>query len=244
MKEMCLTHNNYDKISDRVMWLGNGAALFFNIELYYNRKDYYTGNKIRENYHKEILYKNNDYNSYRAKIIREFNYYFSIEINRKDVKTSIRIGPNNIYFIIFNLNKVVKWFIGEDGVNTIFNTKNGKLFIPTHPDPIKVELSFDQYIEFEPAICNINGYETIGVNVFLSNDAYYFFMSSSDVFSLLHMLNTCNMYMMAQNMLNYLGRPEFGTNAFDMETMTSLNKNANNSNSKSFFNLIGAEKIQ
>lgn len=242
MKEMCLTHDNYDKISDRVMWLGNGASLFFTVELFYNRKDFYTGSKIRENYHKEVLYKNNDYDSYRVKIIREFNYYFSIELNKKDYKESIRIAANNIYFVIFNLNKVIKWFTGEDGVNKVFNTKNGKLFIPTHPESIKVNLSFDQYIEFEPAVCNINGYDTIGVNVFLNNDAFYFFMSSSDTFSLLQMLNTCNMYMMAQNMINYLGRPEFGTNAFDMTTMSSLNNNSYNK--QSFFDLTGAKKIQ
>jgi hypothetical protein len=239
MAEMCkLIYNDYDRIVDKVMWLGFGTVLNFNVDLFYIRKDIKTGEKIKENFHKEIMYKQNDEDSYRVKISRDFTYYFSIDLNRKDLKDRVIITPNDIYFVLFNLKKVMKWFIGEDGVNNIFmKNKSGRLFIPTHPDSIKINLSFNSYIEFEPAIESVNGYDTIGVKVYLNNDGTFFFMNSNTLFSLYHMLSTSNIYIMAQNMLNYIGRPEYGTNSFNMnETYT----NSVNSNKSSFFNRVGA----
>ena len=95
MPEMCsLIHNDYDRISDKVMWLGFGATLNFNIDLYYMKKDLNTNEKIKENFHREYLYKLNPNDiSYRVKIIRDFTYYFTIELSTKDVKDRVVIGP-------------------------------------------------------------------------------------------------------------------------------------------------------
>lgn len=238
MPEMCsLTHNNYDRITDKVMWLGFGVTLNFNVDLYFQRKNNVGTEKIKENFHREIIYKSIDV--YKAKIIRDFNYYFSIDYNLKEVKERVLITPDQIYFFIFNLKKIMKWFIGENGVNTIFKKNNGKIFIPTHPEPIKISLAFGAYIEFEPAINNDpNGYETIGVKVYLNRDSVFFFMDSNTLFSLYHMVSTCNMYALAQNILNYIGRPEYGTNAYNL-----FKSNSNLSTGKCFFNMVGASEI-
>ena len=187
MPEMCtLIHNDYDRITDKVMWLGFGATLNFNVDLYYQRKNN-INEKIKENYHKEILYKlNPDDASYRAKIVRDFTYYFSIEYAMKEFKERLIIGPDHIYFLIFNLKRAMQWFIGEDGINTVFSKKDGRIFIPTHPEPIRVDLAFNTYIEFEPAVDNSSGYETIGLKVYLNNDGVFFFMSSNTLFSFYH----------------------------------------------------------
>jgi len=241
MVEMCtLVHNDYDRISDKVMWLGFGATLNFNIDLYFQRKNNNTNDRIKENFHREYLYKTNPNDiSYRVKIIRDFTYYFSIEYNTKDIKDRVIIGPENIYFLIFNLKKVMQWFIGEDGINTIFSKKDGKIFIPTHPEPIKVNLAFNNYIEFEPAVDMVNGFETIGLKVYLNNDGTFFFMTSDTLFSLFHMLTTCNMYVMAQNMLNYIGRPAYGTNSYNL--MTGENNSIKKYDKQSFFDKVGAK---
>lgn len=235
MPEMCnLIHNDYDKITDKVMWLGFGVVLNFNIDLFF-MKNNGTHEKTKENFHREYMYRVDSDSPYRVKIIRDFNYYFSIEYNTKEFKERVVIAPNNIYFLIFNLKKVMKWFIGDNGVNNIFKKNNGKLFIPTHPDPIRVNLAFGNYIEFEPAVSMYNGYETIGVKAYLNSDGIFFFMSSDTVFSLYHMLSTCNMYGLAQNMLNYIGRPPYGTNS------CNLSETAINYNNKSFFDRVGAK---
>jgi hypothetical protein len=240
MPNMCnLIHNDYDRITDKVMWLGFGATLNFNVDLFFQRKDIKSNDKIKENFHREYIYKINKDDPYRVKILRDFNYYFTIDYNIKDIKERVTIGTNEIYFFIFNLKKVMQWFIGENGVNTIFSKKDGRLFIPTHPEPIRVNLAFGNYMEFEPAVNSGNGYDTIGVKVYLNSDGVFFFMSSDSLFSLYHMLTTCNMYTLAQNMLNYIGRPEYGTNAINIGENTQ-----NKYNNVSFFDRVGANKSQ
>ena len=242
MTNMCnLIHNDYDRITDKVMWLGFPVTLNFNVDLFFQRKDTKSMEKIKENFHREYLYKTNSDDSYRVKILRDFNYYFSIDYNSKDIKERAIISADNIYFLIFNLKKVMQWFIGENGINTIFSKRpDGGLFIPTHPEPIKVNLAFSNYIEFEPAISNVNGCETIGVKTYLNSDGVFFFMSSDTVFSLFHMLSTCNMYELAQNMLNYIGRPEYGTNSYNISTGEYSNKQIKYNNI-SFFDKVGAK---
>ena len=39
-------------------------------------------------------------------------------------------GATRLGAIIFNLKKVMQWFIGENGVNTVFSKKNGKILKP------------------------------------------------------------------------------------------------------------------
>lgn len=243
MPEMCsLIHNDYDRISDKVMWLGFGATLNFNVDLFFQRKNPRTMEKTRENFHMEYLYKTADDAPYKVKIIRDFTYYFSIEYNLKDIRERAIIAPEQIYFLIFNLKKVMQWFIGENGINTIFSKKkDGKLFIPTHPEPIKINLSFGSYVEFEPAIDTINGYETIGLKTYINSDGVFFFMSSDTLFSLFHMLSTSNMYQLAQNMLNYIGRPVYGTNSYNTYTGDKNNTQNTPKAKTSFFNRVGAK---
>lgn len=243
MPDMCrLIHNDYERISDKVMWLGFGATLNFNVDLFFQRKDNRSMDKIRENFHREYIYKLNEDDPYRVKIIRDFTYYFSIEYNVKDVRDRVVIGPEQIYFLVFNLKRVMQWFIGEEGINKVFSKrKDGTLFIPTHPEPIKVNLAFGGYIEFEPAIGNVGGYETIGLRTYINNDGVFFFMSSDTLFSLFHMISSCNMYGLAQNMLNYIGRPEYGTNSYNMYTGEKNSDQNKYGNKKSFFNRVGAK---
>lgn len=241
MPVMCnIIHNDYDRISDKVMWLGFGTILNFNVDLFYYRKDPNNSKeKIKDNFHKEIMYQVNPDTPARVKITRDFSYYFSIDYNYNNIKERALIQPEQIYSVIFNLKKVLQWFIGVDGINTVFSKKNGKLFIPTHPEPIRVNLAFSTYIEFEPAIDSSSGYETIGVKCYLNSDGVFFFMNSDTLFSLYHMLSTCNMYALAQNMLNYVGRPDNGTNLVDMGNIP--NSIQNNNKNVSFFNRVGAK---
>lgn len=242
MVEMCkITHNNYDRITDKVMWLGFGATLNFNVDLYYMRSEKFSKDKIKENFHREVMYKPNPDGEYRVKIIRDFNYYFTIDLSTKDMKNRVIITANEIYFLVFNLKAVMKWFIGENGVNNIFAKRpDGRIFIPTKPESIKIQLAFNTSLEIEPRVEIIDGYDTIGVRLYMNNANDFFFMPSNNVFSLVHMFSTCNMYQLAQNMLNYMGRPEYGTNSYDM-TANTIQTNSNNTPG-GFFDRVGAKR--
>ena len=61
MPVMCnLIHNDYDRISDKVMRLGFGATLNFNVDLFFKRKDNNSKESIKENFHREFIYKTNE----------------------------------------------------------------------------------------------------------------------------------------------------------------------------------------
>ena len=46
-------------------------------------------------------------------------------------------------------------------------------------------------------------------------------MSQSKLAGLLECINNMDMFLYAQNMLNYFGKPNFGTNLYDMTAITS-----------------------
>lgn len=224
MPEMCkIAYNDYDRITDKVMWLTNGVTLNFTVDLFYLRASQNSENKIKENFHKEYLYKVDGVQ--RVKIVRDFNYYYTIEASTKDDKQRVRIFSNNIYFVIFSLEQAMKWFVGEDGINFVFSKdSDGKIFIPNHINPIIIDLAFGETMELRPSVLENKDEGIIGVNVYLNGSNNAFFIDSNTLFSLMHMLKTCNMYMMAQNMLSYIGRPEFGTNSFNFSTTNNTNR--------------------
>ena len=49
MPDMCyLVHNDYDRISDKVMWLAFGVTLNFNVDLFFQRKNNSSTEKVKE----------------------------------------------------------------------------------------------------------------------------------------------------------------------------------------------------
>ena len=230
IKMVEIVHNNYEKITDVVMWLNNEWVLKFTTTL-----NKYSDKYGRQNYHKEIGYmKNNDVS---INISREFDYFLSIETVRKNketgMKDSIMIRNTDIYFLCFKLEEVYKQ------VSLVFaKDDQGRIFIPKKPNPIVVNLCGNKYIEFEPMVKELdNGSQVIGVNIYLGSDSVFFFMNINMFLSFKYCIENFNMYQSAQLMLNYLGRPTNGTNMVDMTDNTNRSgyvKRGNNGNTKTF----------
>ena len=210
MKEMCtIVHNDYEKISDKIMFLSNDYILKFNVNL--NKR-----NKNKENFHKEFGYTVNG--DFRINISRDFVPYLSIESARRSDsnKVQLQIGMNDIYFFRMKLQEVVGWFTTEQFKN-LFVRKDDRIIIPVKVDSIIAHVSFGQYIEFEPTTAVFNNEQLIGVRVYLSSDNISFFMGVNTLLSLNYFIETFNMYQSAQLMLNYLGRPDNGTNYMEFQ---------------------------
>lgn len=225
-----IVHSNYDKISDVCMYLDPNYVLKFNVELHRKTKN----NNIRS-YHSEVGYTSNSTNQYCVNINRDFRYYFSIESLNKpigaDKRLKIVIDQNDIYFLLFNLHKVVEWFTSEQ-FKSLFVKDGNKIFIPVRVENVKCVMSFNTYLEFEPVVIeNDKGEQFIGVLMFLNNDGVNIFLPVNMVLTLYDFLNRFNMFQSAQIMINYLGRPDYGTNLYDIDTGTS---NESVVNSKSF----------
>lgn len=233
MKEMFkIIDQDYEKISDLCMWLSNEYVLKFNVEL--NKRNTKYG---KQNYYKEFGYIAD--NEFRVNIARDFNYYLSIESIKRAIdgsKLQLRIGINDIYFFKHKLQEVVAWFTSRE-YKSLFVKKDGRIIIPVRVEPIIVDIMFNNYIEFEPAIITLDNQEQIiGVRIYLNSDAISFFMNVNTLLSFAYFIDTFNMYQSAQLLLNYLGRPENGTNYNEFQ------QHDNQNHSSGFFNRVNAER--
>lgn len=211
-----IIHNTYDKISDMCMWLSKEYVLKFNVIL--NRR---TGNDP-VNYYKEYGYNVN--NEFRVNISRDFTYYLSIESIKKTStgrKYMVRIGINDIYFVQYKLKEIVSWFTSET-YKSLFIKNNNQIKISMKIDSAIIKLHYDEYLEIEPSIITYNnGEQVIGVRIYVSSDYNSFFMDINTLLSFNYFISTFNMYQSAQLMLNYLGRPENGTNHIEFNNTKS-----------------------
>ena len=201
----------YDKISDDLYIIGSNVVLRFNVSLSKNNDN------IRNYFHKEYEYTSKYSNANTLITIRRsFDFFLSIENFKKDditgIKEYIRIGIQEIMLLRYKLREVLRWFTDKEFEN-LFGKKGRKLLILGRVEKICIDrLSMDKYLEFEPVVCDFETESVPGVRIYLSSENNYADMSVDRFMGLYYLLESINMYESAQLMLNYLGRPENGTN--------------------------------
>lgn len=255
MNNPLFVYEQYDKISDDLMILGINTVLKFTVSL-----TKYNDRYGRMYSHKEFEYTSRTSSSPVVTIKRSFDYYVSIENikNVEDVpKEFILIGINDMYMIREHLSQVSLWFTDKK-YSKLFAKKNGELILSADVDPIIISnLPMNKYLKFTPIIYNrLDNYQT-GIRMYINSDTNYVDMPISRFMGFLYTINTLDMYNCAQNMLNYIQRPEPGfnltsfasENGFRNEFDTESDKSANTynkvtrtipvkSNNTSFFNKI------
>jgi hypothetical protein len=235
-----IVHNDYDRISDRVMWLSTEWMLKFTVDL--NRKSTHNGRTTINNFHKEFGYTTDD-GRFAIKVNREFNYYLSIESYKKGIdgiRSSIKIGINDIFFVRARMQELIYWFTGND-MKDLFMKQNGRIKIHRSVNPIKIILQKELCsLEFEPAVQYVNDVEQwIGVNCYVNGSQEPFFMNVNTTLAFANVINTFDMYQAAISLLNYIGRPSYGTNMIDIDQNTNNKPKANTG----FFSRTGAKQI-
>lgn len=216
-----IVHKNYEKITDDIMWLSNSWMLKFSVIL-----NKYDNNNQKQNYHKEVgYYKNNDF---CININRSFDYYLLIESVEKGSdgkKESIIIRQKDMYLLKFKLNQAAEWFTAQHNQG-LFAKKDGKVFMPSRITPIRMTgLSYNKYIEFEPSILNYdNNEQDIGIRIYINSDVNSLFMEVSRFLAFKDFIDNFNMYQSAQLMINYLQRPEYGTNIYNINNKSQKRK--------------------
>lgn len=206
-----------DKLSDEVYNIGPNVSLRFNVSL-----SKITSGK-RYHFHKEYEYPVNGINEKTLSTIkRSFDYYLSIENNQKENgnKLFIRIGIDEFFIVKKNLETVISWFTSDE-YSKLFVSSCGKL-IMTSPIPnCKFYLPQNKYLEFFPTIIDrgiANSDKEPGVRMYLSDPNYFIDVRINKIMGLYYSISTFNMYQAAQILINYLGRPELGTNRYVMPT--------------------------
>ena len=206
---------DYDKISDDVLYLGSKLFLRMNVSLS-DKGD----QNVRYHFHREFMYESTYApNNKFVSIKRSFNYYLSLD--RPDIPTGgIMIRPQDMYLLKSKLEAVSLWFAG----NT-FGIKDKKLFIRVHQEPIIIDgLASQKYLQFDPVVFvwENTGEQTPGVRIILGDPSIFADISADKFFALLYTISSFNMYMSAQLLLNYIGRPNYGFNMMEIERNTFL----------------------
>lgn len=204
-----INYIDYDKLSDDVLYLGSNLFLRMNVSLS-NKGD----QDQRYHFHKEYRYDSKyTSNGKLLSIKRSFTYYLSLD--KTDTKMNIMIRPQDMILFKMNLEQVSKWFS-----DNTFGTKGREVILRNRKESIVLPgLAQQRYIQFDPVVVvwENTGDQTPGVRVTLGDPSIYADISVDKLFALLYTISNFNMYESAQLLVNYLGRPNFGMNLYEIE---------------------------
>lgn len=207
----------YEKITDDLCILGVNTILRFNVSLASKTQD---GQK--KLFHSEFEYRADKYTNLNrvCSIRRTFDYYLSIEnlrVNDNGVKEFIMIRIQDILYVREQFELATKWFRDAKYEN-LFARSKGRLVMLGTVEPIKIlGLAMDKSLMLEPIIINYDETnQTTGVRLYLSSRDNYVDMSIDKFMGVVYLLSSINMYESAQILLNYIQRPELGSNSFSL----------------------------
>ncbi len=223
---------DYNKITDTVVQLGKAAALKMNVVLSN------LGINKDQSFHSEVQ------NANGMKINRKFQYFLSLEKSGEDY-CGVMIRPQDMLILQEKLQQIDReWIRG----NKTFTVKDSKLIVLKTEPLYVIGLAADKYLQFNPVIYQFDESSPVspGIRITLGDPEQFIDIDVDKFYALLYSISTIQMFSVAQNMVNYLGRPEFGTNIYIMDEYTanrekipkhhtvSRNKRSN-TNSKSVF---------
>ena len=205
-----ITFEDYNKISDDVMYIGSCMVMRFNVSL--SKKDKFGE---RTSYHKEFEY--GPRYDRRNSIRRSYDFYVSIE-NFKPSETgyrdAVRITMADMFHMRNILDTIFKWYFDNSYAN-MYIQKGTDLLLMNRPDRVGLQLSFDKKIVFEASVfIDKFGIKHPGLRLYLNNENNFTDMPVDTFLAMKYFIDNLNMYQSAQSMINYMGRPEFGTNSF------------------------------
>lgn len=206
---MQIEYVDYDKITDDMMYLGNNVNMRFNVLL---SKKFSNTENIRKFFHSEYRYASKyDDTLAGVTIKRTFPYYISIDVGGENWDRSVMIRIQDIILLREITSMASKWIMDDT-----FEIKDGKL-VCHRKNTLKMPLPDNKYLWFDPVIIEWNGVQNQGIRITISDPAIYVDMVSDSFLGFKYLIDTVDMFGYAQNMLNYLGRPENGFNLSDFE---------------------------
>lgn len=209
---------DYDKITDLVYELGQKTVLELVVSL--SRKNETTLD--RYHFHKEFKYDSKYSNRKMISIKRSFDYY--LQLNKIDVTgSSIMIRVQDMYLVLSKFQNALKWFETAG----VFGIKQGTkdMYIKTKQQSILISgLAAGKYIQLDPIVIvwENTGTQTQGIRITLGDPSIFVDVTIDRFYGLVYILNNIDIYGAAQNMVNYLQRPEYGTNLMEFENNSFL----------------------
>ena len=202
---------DYDKLSDDVLYLGSKLFLRMNVSLSRKKEP-----DMRYHYHKEYSYDSPFSKDKLYSIKRSFDYYLSFD--KADLRNVIIIRAQDMIVLQRGLDRVVLWF--EDKDHNAFYVKNKKLIVKKQKPVIIDGLAMDGYLEFQPIVIlsENDNKQTPGVRLTMGKEDCFADITVDKLYGLVYTIREFRLYEAAQNLLNYMGRPDFGTNLYEIES--------------------------
>lgn len=209
-KQQAIHFEDYDKISDTILWFSSEIFLRFTVSLAGKAQD-----GTRRSNHQEFAYESKyDNVAVSRSIRREINCYLSIEV-KNDFYNSALIRYQNMIMLKLKMDNVVQWF------TTLFSIEDDKLAIVGNYKNEQVHLDYGKVLEFEPIVLQFDdGTFCEGIRMYVNSRDTYVDMPIDKFMAFYYIIEKFDMYQNAIILLNYIQRPDFGYNTFAMTNMS------------------------
>jgi len=201
-----IDYTDYDRITDKLMFLSNTITLNFTVVL--AKKDK-MGNRSHIHYEAEYPSKFRDQNMSRS-IKRDILYYFTID-NSTDFGNGLVLRPQDVEILKMLLDQqILPWFFG---VKRVFGIKDNKLFVKNYGDPVVYAQSDYKFISFTPIVFEYeDGTFKEGIRIYLNNQDAFADLDIDRFMQFVNIIKCTDMYNAALNMINYVKIPPYGVN--------------------------------
>lgn len=145
-----------------------------------------------------------------------FRYYMALEYNKPDERAYCTIYDDYMISIKNKLNQYYNLYSDKD---TFVKDDNGKYILNREKaKAISIEnLPFGFYLVFVPTVLEKDGSYYPATKLYVNSRHSYDVLTTLSLNKLVYIFNTFNMYQSALQLINFYGKPEFGTNRFIVE---------------------------
>ena len=225
-KEAIYFFEDYEKISDTLMYFDRTHILKFNVSLATKDKEGH-----RWFFHKESVYNNDKYtdpNRDLVSIRRNMTFYFSID-DTEDYKRGILIGIQDKPFLLQLMDNVISWFT----TNPIFDIKEGSYHILGEYEPQAYIFNGGKSLEFYPVVLDYGAGQTdCGVRLCINGHETFIDLDFKRFMIFYTILKETDMYGTACSILAYMMASPGGINS------TKVSNYGQGSGGNSFFDKL------
>lgn len=214
--EMRNSDVDYNKIDSVITFIGTSLCMRLNVILSNTKAKHYTP----DSFYMETEFYSKVVDRRMANIKLTMRYFITIEGFGKEFG-----GQNNPYIIINDSDminvrtKLHQFYEIYNQPDVYKKDDNGNVYPNKKYKPIMIEdLPFNKYIVLAPStIVNIEDKRVPAIKVFLSDKEKFVYIHKRAFEGMLYQFDCLNMYQAAQELLNFYGIPDTGTNRFSLK---------------------------
>lgn len=195
---------DYDRITDTLIYLSDNITLNFTVNLAKKAKD-----GSRSFFHYETEYQSKYIGTNNARAIKRLMVFYFVIDNKNDFGNGFIIRPQDAIMITKIIeDKVFPMYFGPDRVFKIIDNK----LVVTNYNKILYTQSEYKFLAFEPLVCSYeDGYKD-GIRITINSD--YVDIDIDKFMGLYYILKNTDMYGAACSLVNYVKSAPYAVNVY------------------------------